>query len=230
MNSVCEIGQDFRVLPCVSRLGDEELSLLCRFSTVKRFDRNRVIFEESDLAGSFYIVRKGAVKLYKASPGGRELLIKVMSPGDCLCCAPLYGSKRYLVSAKTLEDSVLIAIQAERFKEIISSRVNETGPAIISCLSSRIEYLSTFLSDLTFRDVEQRVIISLLRVAEKGTAGEDIISLTLTHSDIAAMTGTVREVVSRTMSKLKKDGIIIDSTVRGFRISRERLARLINRT
>lgn len=229
MNDVCEIGQNFRILPCVSRLGDEGLSLLCRFSNVKSFDRNSVIFEESDLAGSFYIMRKGSVKLYKASPEGRELLIKVVGPGDCICCAPLYGTKRYLLSAKTLEDSTLIVIPAERFREIISSRLNEIGSVIISCLSSRIEYLSTLLGDLAFKDVEQRVIISLLRLAVKRAPDDAIVTLTLTHSDIAAMTGTVREVVSRTMSKLKKDRIITESTVKGFRIDKERLARLVNR-
>jgi CRP/FNR family transcriptional regulator len=181
------------------------------------------------MAGSFYILRTGSIRIYKASQEGRELLIKVMGPGDCICCAPLYGSKRHFVSAMTIEDSILILIPAEKFKEIILSKLNEIGSVVISCLCSRIEYLSALLSDLTFKDVEQRITTSLLRLAEEKAPHTLRTVLTLTHSDIAAMTGTVREVVSRTMAKLKREGIIIDSTVRGFTVDKGRLKALIGR-
>jgi CRP/FNR family transcriptional regulator len=46
--------------------------------------------------------------------------------------------------------------------------------------------------------------------------------------EIAGMVGTVREVVSRVMSKLKKEGIILQSTVKGFRISKRRLYKYLS--
>ena len=51
-----------------------------------------------------------------------------------------------------------------------------------------------------------------------------------THNDIASMTGSVREVVSRTMSRLKKEGIIVDSNIKGFTIDTEKLSHLISKS
>lgn len=61
-------------------------------------------------------------------------------------------------------------------------------------------------------------MLTLLRLSEEKSSDKKIVPLAVTHQDIASMTGTVREVVSRTMLKLKKGEIIVDSSVRGFKV------------
>ena len=174
------------------------------------------------------MVTSGRVKLFKSSPEGRELAIKIMGPNDYFCCAPLYLDGRYSVSAVAMEDSSLVLIPVEDFKEMLNANVSEIGFRLISGLCSKIKYLSNLVGTLTFKDVEQRVILTLLRFAEEKSSEDNLVFLSLTHQDIASMTGTVREVVSRTMSRLKKDGIITDSSFRGFVIDKERLSGLLN--
>jgi CRP/FNR family transcriptional regulator len=47
----------------------------------------------------------------------------------------------------------------------------------------------------------------------------------VTHQEVASMVGSVREVISRTMRKLKKEGVIVDTSVKGIKVDRKALAR-----
>jgi CRP/FNR family transcriptional regulator len=226
MNPHSEILCDLRVLPCLSGLGDEELSSIGQMARLKSVEKNSALFETSDAVKYFFIVKNGTVKLYKTSHEGRELVVRMMGPGDYFCCAPMFSSGKHYVSAMTLEDSHLIVIPAQDFISVLSKGMTETGMRIISSLCTRIQFLSNLVEDLTFKDVEQRVAQTLLNFAEEKSPGENIAGLTLTHQDIASMTGTVREVVSRVMARLKKEGVIIDSTVKGFRIDKKKLLKL----
>ena len=229
MSSYQEIGHDLRVLPCLSGLGDEELWEIGQMARLKSVEKNCELFKIADPVEFFFIVKDGAVKLYKTSSEGRELIVKIVGPGDYFCCAPIFSGMTHYVNAMTIEESRLIIIPASNFKEVLRRGMSELGMKIIAGLCGRIQFLSGLAEDLTFKDVERRVAHTLLRLTEERSAAENIINLALTHQDIASMTGTVREVVSRAMSKLKKDGIITHTSVKGFSIDRERLRDLIER-
>jgi CRP/FNR family transcriptional regulator len=228
ISNYAEIIQDLRVFPCLSALFEEDLSVIGPMAEHKSLSKGDILFSESEPLKFLYIVRTGSIKLYKTSAEGRELTMKIMGPGDYFCCAPMYMSGRYFVSATAVRASEIITIPAAFFKELLMNEVSEKGMRIISGLCNRISYLSNLVGEITFKDVEQRVIITLLRLAENCTSNGNIVYLQLPHHDIASMTGTVREVVSRTMSRLKKDGVIVDSSVKGFKIDKERLKRCLN--
>lgn len=227
MSQVFDVLPELRLLPCLSGLKDDDLDIIMRMARVKRFKKNEVIFEETESARFFFIVITGSVKLYKTSPQGKELLIRIMKQGDYFCCAPLYCGT-YPVNAMTVDESTLIVIPSEEFKELISGGVSGVGLKIISSLCSRVRYLSDLVENITFKGVEERIILCLLKMAEEKETVEDIVNLSVTHQDLASMTGTVREVVSRTISRLKKEGIIVESTARGFKVNRPRLLSLLS--
>lgn len=227
MSQVFDVLPELRLLPCLSGLKDEDLDIIMRMARVKRFKKNQVIFEETESARFFFIVITGSVKLYKTSPQGRELLLKIMKQGDYFCCAPLYCGT-YHVNAITMDESTLIMIPSEEFKGLISGGMSGIGLKIISTLCSRVRYLSDLVENITFKGVEERIILCLLKMAEEKETVEDVVNLSVTHQDLASMTGTVREVVSRTMSQLKKENIILESTAKGFKVSKSRLLRSLS--
>lgn len=218
---------DLRILPCLSSLRDDDLAYIGKLADFKQYSKNDVIFEESTPANSFFIVRSGSVKLYKTSMEGRELVIKTIGRGDHFCFVPMYACGKYSVSAAAVEDSILVAIPAENFRDLMESYVGETGMKVIAGLCSRLKYLSSLLEDFTFRDVEQRVVIALLRLAEEKSPKENIVTLSASHNDIASMTGSVREVVSRAFSMLKKEGIITESGIRRLNIDKRKLSKFL---
>lgn len=226
MSQVSDVLPELKILPCLSGLKDDDIEIIGRMAILKRYKKNEVIFEETDSAKFFFIVITGSVKLYKTSPQGKELLIRVMKQGDYFCCAPLYCGT-YHVNAMTVDESTLIVIPTDKFKELLSEGLSPMGMKIVSSLCSRVRYLSDLVENITFKGVEERIILSLQKLAEEKETGGDIVELSVTHQDLASMTGTVREVVSRTMSRLKREGIILESTARGLKVSRSGLLRLL---
>lgn len=229
MESLSEMVSDLRMLPCLSGLQEDELAFIGGMSRVRHIPVNSILFLESEPVESFFIIRQGSVKLYKSSPEGRELIMRIMKAGDYFCCAPVYESKTHYVSAVALEDSVLLVIPADEFRRQLLGGISAIGMRMIGSLCSRIRYLSGLVEDLTFKDVEHRVLIALLKLAEEKISTDNIVSLSFTHQNIASMTGTVREVVSRVMLKLKKEKIIVESSIRGFKIDKARLTKYLDR-
>jgi CRP/FNR family transcriptional regulator len=210
-------------------LTEDELEYIGQIARLKSFARGETLFTETSAVEFIYIVKDGSIKLYKTSEEGRELTVRIMGPGDYFCCAPIHIGGKHFVNATAVLDSEILAIPAKVFKERLFSDLSDTSMRIINGLCGKIKYLSGLLEELTFKGVEQRVIITLLRRAEDEAPGGKTATLSLTHQDIAALTGTVREVVSRTMLKLKKEGIITDTSARGFTIDKDNLLRFLNR-
>lgn len=227
MNTFPDTVQDLRKLPCLSGLKEEELTVIGAHAQIREFKKNQIIFRESDTAGFIHVVRSGRIKLFKSSAQGRELVIKMIGPHEYFCCAPIYHDRKYHVSASAEEDSVLVLIPTEDFREMISAGVSELGLRIIAGLCSRIKYLSNIVENLSFKDVEQRVIATLLQCAREESSEDNLVPLSLSHQDIASMTGTVREVVSRAMAKLKKKKIITESSASGFTVDIRRLSEFL---
>ena len=71
-------------------------------------------------------------------------------------------------------------------------------------LTSRIRNLSALVEDLSFKHVIGRVAGILLKYAGDGTGPKP----RLTQQDMAAMAGTAREVVGRSLKMLEADGTI----------------------
>jgi CRP-like cAMP-binding protein len=220
-----EIIHDLRTLPCLSGLKNDELSSIGEKTYVRTFLKNEVLFREKDSVNFIFVIKTGSIKLFKTSPEGRELSIKMLGPSEYFCCAPLYLDGKYSVSAMARQDSMIVVIPANGFKKLISTSVNEIGQRMIAGLCSRIKYLSGLVENLAFRDVEQRIILVLSRLADEKSPDENIVPLTVTHQDIASMIGSVREVVSRTMLKLKKDNIIVDSSASGFKVDKAKVSK-----
>ena len=228
MKNNSAMKRNLHVLPCMSSLSNAEIDIIGGITYIKKFIKNDVVFTESDPVSFIFIVKTGSIKLYKISQEGRELIVKIMGPGDYFCCASLFIGGRHSVSAIAVKDSTLIAIPADSFKKALRDSVGVLGFKIITGLCSKIKYLSGVVDDITFKDVEQRVILTLMKLAEE-KATDDHVFLALTHKDIASMTGTVREVVSRIMSKLKKNGIISESSSGMFKIHKSKLSCLVNK-
>ena len=204
--------------------------MISEHSRVTTYMKDDTLFFESDPVSHIFVVKTGRIKLFKTSMKGKELLMKMMGPHEYFCCEPMFSDRKYPVSAKAVEESRLVTIPMKDFMDIIDSTMGEMGMRIIAGLCSRIKHLSSIIENLSFKDVEQRVIMTLRRLAGEEPSGDNLVSLTVSHNDIASMTGSVREVVSRTMSRLKKEGIIVDSNIKGFTIDTEKLSHLISKS
>jgi CRP/FNR family transcriptional regulator len=78
-------------------------------------------------------------------------------------------------------------------------------------VGARLRRLVTIIEELSFSTVRQRLIALLVRLAETtGQRSRDGLQFDLTksHQNIAAELGTVRELVSRNLSRLQDEGLL----------------------
>jgi len=212
-----------KLIPCLSTLDPEYLKKLEQKANIRKIRKKGMIFRETDSVKSFFIVRSGQVKLFKISEEGRELLIAMMEKGDHFCFAPMFLGKEFTVNAQAIEESEIIMMEADVFKSIIDQETGALGKKMISALCRKVEHLSRMIEDLAFNDIEQRISRSILRMIVAGSQTDNIVTLKISHRDIASITGTVREVVSRVIKKLKENGIVVDTGVRHMKVDRTRL-------
>lgn len=228
MKNITEIfSSELRKFPCLSNLSDSELLKFAEIAKLKKYKKAETLFQEKDNLRFFYIVHSGRIKLYKTAQDGKELLIKFMEPGDYFCCAALLSNAIAPVSACAVEESTIIQLPANDFKTMIFEGLNEMGLRIVMGLCRKINYLSRLLEDMSFKNINERIATTLLRICNERFPNQKLVSLNLTHQDLASMVGTVREVVSRTMAKFKKDKIISETTARGFTIDVEKLSQFL---
>jgi CRP/FNR family transcriptional regulator len=185
--------------------------------------KRQTIFEEGEPPRNLFVVINGVVKLSKFSDEGKEIVIRVMRAGDYFCCAPIFSLKRHFVTATALEDTELLLIDSQSFVSVLHEGLNDLGKKVLNSLCSRIGHLSNMIETLIFNNVEMRIIITLKQIAQGESPDNEMVRLSLSHQDIASLVGTVREVVSRTMSRLKQEGAIVCSTVKGFTLNVRRL-------
>ena len=154
----------------------------------------------------------GLVVVYRLAEDGRMLILHVCRPGDAVAVAGVFGRDRdtYRAHARATRDADLLFLPRERFVPFLK-RHPELAWDVARALVARNDELSQQLENVTMREVEARVARYLLRELERaGVAGDPQPSLTLplAKSSLASYLGTVHETLSRTFSRLIRQGIV----------------------
>ena len=184
----------------LSKLVLEELATSSRFVS---YEKGTDIFLEGDPPIGMFIVAEGAVKIYKFSPKGKEQVLTVEKPPGLIAELPLFDGLPYPASALALEDSKMLLIPREAFERVLK-RHPELALTIIRNMSLRLRHLVSLIEEISFLEVPQRLARYLL----SSSGGKDEFTIPHTNAEIAGIIGTVRELVSRNLTRFSKEGII----------------------
>ena len=172
------------------------------------------IFCVGDACAHVYFLEHGRVKIYQPSSKGREVILWFCLAGEIFGLAEAARGGHRVVGAAACEDSTVLAVPDQAFKQFIASHADA---ALISMqvLASRLRGLSDVLVNLVSDEVDIRIAKLILRLgARYGRRVGDaiVLAMPLTHQEIADMVGTTRQTVTAVLSKLKKEHVLsIDS-------------------
>jgi CRP-like cAMP-binding protein len=172
--------------------------------------RGETLFLAGEPAAGLYVVVAGAIRAYRVSADGREQVIHVERAGATLAEVPVFDGGLYPSSTAAEEDSVLLLIRREDVLRLCLERP-PISLAALRLLASRMRNCAALVERLSLRDVDRRVAQLLLEEgSDYGRRSGDVLEfqLALTHQQIAARVGSVREVVSRAMTRLQQYGLI----------------------
>jgi CRP/FNR family transcriptional regulator, dissimilatory nitrate respiration regulator len=172
----------------------------------------QTVFTEGEPCRHLYILTTGRVKCYRASAEGREQILKIFErPGDTFCTTSAFSTGSHIVSAEALSDATLYVIDVETMKRVALDHP-AMALALVTTAGDQMRDLVGLADDLSLKSATARVAKLLLERAraERGAGGKDVRLRRddLREDEIAAMVGTVRVHVSRSLKTLAGMGAI----------------------
>jgi CRP/FNR family cyclic AMP-dependent transcriptional regulator len=186
------------------------LAELERLSFAVSYPEQATLFLEDQPCRGVFILCEGRVKLSARSQDGKSLMLRVAEPGETLGLSAVIGGTPYEICATTMAPSTVRFVKREEFLQFLRLSV-EAGQNAVRALS--LEYQQAFESlrlIALMHTATGRIAQLLLRMESKtppeGASGN--IRLLLTQEQIAEMTCTTRETVTRFFSQLKRNQVI----------------------
>ena len=190
-------------IPYFSGLSLAELDSVGKFIFKKTAERGELILLEGEPAEALYFVVSGAVKCFKTSVEGKEQILTIVLPGDSFNDVSVFDGGPNTASVQAMGPLTLYGIRRSDL-EVILRYHPQVSLNVTRVLAGRMRQLLSLVEDLSFRHVMGRVAKILLEYAGDGAGSKP----RLTQRDMAAMAGTAREIVGRSLKTLEEEGKI----------------------
>jgi CRP/FNR family cyclic AMP-dependent transcriptional regulator len=207
-----EVNSDtlLKRVPLFSSLSQQEFAFLTSHLVQRKYVDGELIFSEGDPCAGLYVVRAGNVRIFKSSAGGREQVLSIDGPGSSIAELPVFDGGNYPASAQAINDCSLFFFSRQDFQSLCL-QYPQVALKVLKVIGGRLRRLVGIIEELSFTTVRHRLIALLVRLGKtEGVRSGDAVALTLpfNNSELAAQIGTVRELISRNLSRLQSEGLI----------------------
>jgi CRP/FNR family transcriptional regulator len=194
------------------------LEALAGRAVERRLARGEVRFNAGDQAKGLYVVVSGSLRAFRMSLDGREQVIHVEREGATIAEVPVFDDGPTPSTVAAEADAAVLFIDKRDVRRLCLEHP-AIALAALKVLAGRLRRCSDLVATLSLQDVSQRLARFLL--SEAGARGERsregvVFDLPLTKEQIATRIGSVREVVSRALTRLQNDGLV---AVDGHRVT-----------
>ena len=168
-----------------------------------RLPAGTVLFRPGDDAQGFVLVSRGAVSVFLTGRNGREISLYDVRPGQTcvqttLC---LLGESHYSGEARAATEVEIIVVPRGVFARWLDERPRFRS-FVFRAFGARLAEVTAILEQVAFVKIEARLAGELLRRAD----AEGVVRVT--HQELAVGIGSAREVVSRRLEILAREGVV----------------------
>lgn len=167
--------------------------------------KDTVILKENSYVKVIPLLLSGLVKVYKEEENGNEVLLYYIEPGESCIMSIIAAQKNSKINVKGVveEKSELILIPIDKFISI-AANFPKWNTFVFELFNNKFDEVVDMVKILTFSNKEKRLEDYLTR---KATLNKTNL-ISKSHQEIANELGSSREVISRLLKKLEKDGKI----------------------
>ena len=186
-------------IPLFSGLDEKQLSEIRSHMNVHQYSKESIVFYEGDKSEYLHVLLEGSVKMYKTTPKGRRIHMHDFYAPEIIALFVAFEHIPFPASCEITSDGYIGLLPLKKLYKCMEDV--EFSLAIIKSLTSRMNLLATLVHKETIYTSEAKVadvILNNARVFER-----------LKNTEIAAMLNLTPETLSRILSKLKKEEIII---------------------
>jgi CRP/FNR family transcriptional regulator len=196
----CEI----RHLAFCGAMDPKNLDEIQGIMQTRHIDAGNHVINEGDEADAVFNIAAGSIKLYKLLPDGRCQITGFLQPGD-FCGIATDGT--YAYSAEALEPTEICSMPRRKL-EAVFSRHPELERRLLAIISHELSVAQDQMLLLGRKTAVEKVASFILITADLQPGGDEEVDVPMTRSDIADHLGLTVETVSRTLTKLKAEGLI----------------------
>jgi CRP/FNR family transcriptional regulator len=185
----------------------EEIVPLC---ASRPLAKGELVFAEGDPASFLPILLTGQVKLFRIAPDGREQMLHLVRAPASFAEAAVFGPGIFPAAAQAAVSGVLATLPRDSLIDLLSRRP-QVALALLASMSYWLRRLVDLVEGLSLHSVEERVAAYLWSAFVR--SGLPVMKGTQVRLEdpkhlIAALCGTVPEVLSRTFRKLETEGVV----------------------
>jgi CRP/FNR family transcriptional regulator len=185
-----------------SGLTESELSFLAQRAVPRSYSAGESVFGEGEPCSGLYVVESGHVRIFKSSANGREQVLSIDGPGSSIAELPVFVT--------AIDEAKLLFVSKQDFQALCLAHP-QVALKVLRVVGARLRRLVGIIEELSFTTVRHRLASFLLRLAHKegkrSAAGVEI-TLPASNQEMASHIGTVRELVSRNLSRLQAKGML----------------------
>lgn len=215
---------DAKTLVMCRGLGQSDIARIAAMGTYQKLAARRTLFCEGDTAENVYEITKGMLKLFKILPDGRRQVTGFLSAGHLLGIA---HDERHLYTAESVTDVVLCRYPRSRFDRLVDE-VPGFARRLLAATFDELRAAQDQMLLLGRKGAVEKIASFLVMMADRvDQTGGDELHIPMGRTDIADYLGLTIETVSRTLSQLRRNGVIgLPSPTRVALLDREQLEQL----
>jgi len=203
-------GQALVKAAIFSELAESELAFLAGRAVPRHYAPGEMVFGEGEPCAGLYVVQTGHVRIFKSSANGREQVLSIDGPGSSIAELPVFDGGNYPASAAAVDNAALLFVSKQDFQALCLAHP-QVALKVLREVGARLRRLVGIIEELSFTTVRHRLASFLVRLAEKEGKRTQVgmeITLPISNQELASQIGTVRELVSRNLSRLQAEGML----------------------
>ncbi|HEY3785808.1 MAG TPA: Crp/Fnr family transcriptional regulator [Steroidobacteraceae bacterium] len=174
----------------------------------RTFEDGSVIFMHGDPGDSLCAVVTGRVRISASRPGGKQVFLNIMGPGDSFGEIALLDGQPRTATATAMARTELMVIGRADFQALLQTE-SQLATHLIQLLCKRVRWTAQWMEDTALLSVPARVAKRLLSLAHlhaqdtpQGT------KLSLSQEELAQFLGLSRQIVNQHLQTWKSKGWI----------------------
>lgn len=215
-------------LPLFEGLSPGEQEDMLRDAQSVHYAKGADVFQQGQDARAFYLLISGHLRVSRLTPGGQQVVVRFVSPGEVFGVAMALCRSTYPATANAVVDSVSLVWPTASWP-----RLSLAYPSLVTntlrTVGSRLQDAHTRVVEMSTEQVERRIAHALLRLAEqsgRSVNGGILIDFPISRQDVAEMTGATLHTVSRVLSAWEEKGLVESGRQKITLTDPDRLSRL----
>jgi CRP-like cAMP-binding protein len=192
-------------------LTNEEIERLNQQLPSFHLERGEIFYNPEEHSERLFVLEAGRVRIFRATPEGRELTLAVVESGTVFGEMALTAQRLQGAYAQAMEPSEVSVMYRQDLERLMLEKP-EVGLRIVHLLSERLKRYETRLEDVILKGIPARLAGVILQLAESEgvMTGQGLVKIPshYTHQQLGTMVGANREGVTRAFGILQDQGVV----------------------